>query len=282
MGRSEWRGKFSSKILRVHESKGDGFDESSCMKTRWFLLLAIVFLPVMWAVVVFWRKPFQRPLLLYFFCMGAPIFLIYFLLTFHSRVLPNWIAPSILPFFCLGVVYWEERWRNGFRPIGGWLAAGLVFGLTSVVILHDTNLVPKLTGGWNFWWSYAPTNIMVRPGDLETPPATAQLAAYRKSLAQVRNLLDGKLLDGKPRDPEKPIDLKPLAETAPSAPPAAERVPPAPAGRQSVAAPVRSAQSTPPGELADRESPVIRNRSGSSKLSAGNVAGRFHRLTERL
>ena len=62
----------------------------------------------------------------YFFSMGAPLFLFYLLLTFHSRSLPNWIAPSILPLFCLAVVYWEEQWRAGFRSIRYWLYTGLV------------------------------------------------------------------------------------------------------------------------------------------------------------
>jgi len=75
-------------------------------------------------------------------------------------------------------------------------------------------LLPKLTGGWNFYWWHAATSPNPRPGDLETTPASLRLGVYRKSLAQVRNFLDGKLLDGAPRDPAKPYDAKPLAEVA--------------------------------------------------------------------
>lgn len=85
-------------------------------------------------------------LLVYFFSMGAPLFLFYLLLTFHSRSLPNWIAPAILPLFCLGVVYWEARWRAGSRAIKFWLRTGLVAGCFAIVLMHDTNLIPKLIG----------------------------------------------------------------------------------------------------------------------------------------
>ncbi len=85
-------------------------------------------------------------MLLYFFSMGAPLFLCYLLLSFHSRILPNWIAPSILPLLCLGAVYWEARWRAGFRAIKFWLYTGLIVGCFAVVLLHDGNLIPKITG----------------------------------------------------------------------------------------------------------------------------------------
>jgi membrane-associated phospholipid phosphatase/4-amino-4-deoxy-L-arabinose transferase-like glycosyltransferase len=80
----------------------------------------------------------------YLFSMGAPLFLGYWLFTFHSRVLPNWIAASILPSFCLMAVYWESRYRAGVSAVKIWLAIGLSLGLSAVIILHDTNLVTKI------------------------------------------------------------------------------------------------------------------------------------------
>jgi len=63
------------------------------------LLNPVFFIAAAWAAVRFWRrKQEQRPLMMYLFIMGAPVFLCYFLLTFRSRVLPNWIAPAVLPF----------------------------------------------------------------------------------------------------------------------------------------------------------------------------------------
>ncbi len=104
------------------------------------------FLPVIWAAIVFWRRKRDNPLLLYFFSMGAPLFLAYLLLTLHARTLPNWIAPSILPLFCLAVVYWDGRWQEGFRAIQVWLCAGLVAGGIGVAVLHDGDLIPRLSG----------------------------------------------------------------------------------------------------------------------------------------
>ncbi len=102
------------------------------------------FLPLIWACIAFWRRKPRDPLLLYFFSMGAPLFLCYFLFTFHSRVLPNWIAPSILPLFCLAVVYWEQKWRAGSRAIRFWLWPGLIVGFFAVVIFHDTRLLGRV------------------------------------------------------------------------------------------------------------------------------------------
>jgi hypothetical protein len=78
--------------------------------------------------------------------MGAPIFLAYMAHTLRSRVQLNWIAPSVLPMFCLMVIYWDTRWRLGARKLKLWLVAGLALGLVLVVLGHDTNLLTKATG----------------------------------------------------------------------------------------------------------------------------------------
>ena len=61
------------------------------------LLNPVFFVGALWAMFGFWRQRRERPLWLYFFCMGAPLFLGYWLYSFHSRILPNWIAPAIVP-----------------------------------------------------------------------------------------------------------------------------------------------------------------------------------------
>ncbi|HEX3800171.1 MAG TPA: glycosyltransferase family 39 protein [Verrucomicrobiae bacterium] len=106
-----------------------------------------IFLPTVFALFAFWKRRRNHTLLLYFFCMGAPLFACYFLLSFHSRVLPNWIAPSILPFFCVAVIYWEDRWHAGFRRIKPWIIGTLVYGCIAAVLLRDTALVSKLAEG---------------------------------------------------------------------------------------------------------------------------------------
>lgn len=110
------------------------------------ILNPFFFVLTAWAVIAFWRRRDQNPLLVYFFSMGAPLFLSYFLLSFRSRVQPNWIAPAVLPLFCLATVYWEQQRRTGVRSIKVWLIPGLVIGTVAMVLMHDTNLIRKVTG----------------------------------------------------------------------------------------------------------------------------------------
>ncbi len=111
-----------------------------------FLLNPVFFVATCWATFAFWRQNRRNPKLVYFFSMGAPLFLVYLLHSLKSRVLPNWIAPSVLPLFCLMVIYWDTRWRLGAVRIKPWLASGLLFGFVVAGFLHDTNLVRKVIG----------------------------------------------------------------------------------------------------------------------------------------
>ena len=110
------------------------------------LLNPIFFVATVWAAIAFWRRGRHNPRLVYFFSMGAPLFLAYLLHSFRSRVLPNWIAPSVLPLFYLMVIYWDTKWRLGALRIKPWLAAGIGLGLFASVLGHDTDLIHKLTG----------------------------------------------------------------------------------------------------------------------------------------
>ncbi|HZV35471.1 MAG TPA: glycosyltransferase family 39 protein [Verrucomicrobiae bacterium] len=113
-----------------------------------FILQNPFFFPVViMTAIIMWRQKPRSPLLVYFFSMAAPVFLFYFLFTFHSRVLANWIAPSIPPLFCLAVVYWEGRWRDGKQPLKFCLIGGFAIGLLMAVVLRDTNIIGKFTGG---------------------------------------------------------------------------------------------------------------------------------------
>jgi hypothetical protein len=71
---------------------------------------------------------------------------VFWLYTFHSRVHPNWIAPAVLPLFCLMVAYWDTRLRLGERLPKNALIAGVSIGLVMVVLAHETNYVKKLGG----------------------------------------------------------------------------------------------------------------------------------------
>ena len=107
-----------------------------------FLLNPIFFLGALWALFGFWKWRRERPFWLYLFCMGAPVFLGYWLYSFHSRILPNWIAVAVVPMFCLMVAYGNER-RRLARPF---LTVGLALGFFAFAIMHQTRLVGKITG----------------------------------------------------------------------------------------------------------------------------------------
>lgn len=103
------------------------------------LLNPIFFVAAVWAAIAMWRRSRSNPLLLYFFSMGAPVFLVYLGWSFHSNVLPNWIAPSVAPLFCLMVAYWDTRWRLRAAAIKPWLIAGLIFGVAAGLFFHNTD-----------------------------------------------------------------------------------------------------------------------------------------------
>jgi len=106
-----------------------------------FFLLAAI-----WAAIAGWRFRQSRPLWLYFFCMSVPVLLGHLIWSFHSRIQPNWIAPAVIPFFCLAAVYWDERWRAGSRALKPFLATGLLIGLFAVAIMYQTDIVKRLAG----------------------------------------------------------------------------------------------------------------------------------------
>jgi hypothetical protein len=68
--------------------------------------------------------------------------------TFRSRVFLNWIAPAVVPLFCLMAIYWDTRWRMGTKQVKVWLTTGLILGFAMVVITHDTRIINKLTGNY--------------------------------------------------------------------------------------------------------------------------------------
>jgi membrane-associated phospholipid phosphatase len=114
------------------------------------LLNPVFFIGALWAVAGAWKQRREKPLWLFLLCMGAPLFFGYWLLSFHSRVQPNWIAAAVPPMFCLMAAYWAERWAEAgprVRPrVIGWLVAGLVIGVGASVFMYSSDLVGKLAG----------------------------------------------------------------------------------------------------------------------------------------
>jgi 4-amino-4-deoxy-L-arabinose transferase-like glycosyltransferase/membrane-associated phospholipid phosphatase len=116
------------------------------LSSETLLLNPIFFIGAIWAMFGFWKWRREHPLWLYFFCMSAPVLLGHLAYSFHSRILPNWIAPAVPPMFCLMVAYWDARLHDGSRLVKLFLTIGLAFGFFVVAIMYDSNLVGKIAG----------------------------------------------------------------------------------------------------------------------------------------
>jgi hypothetical protein len=142
-------------ITLTHLADRGGLDRTWQPTLRFFwdflgaetaLLNPVLFLGALWAAIRFWRGTGSQPFLRYLFSMGAPLFLFYVAYTFRARVQPNWIAPAVLPLFCVMLLYWDRRWRDGLSTVRHGLIIALAFGWIVVASLHDTRLVGKLIG----------------------------------------------------------------------------------------------------------------------------------------
>jgi hypothetical protein len=111
---------------------------------EWLVLHPFFSLGALWAAVAFWRGKPRNALALFLFCMGAPLFLLYLALSLHTRIEPNWIAPSVVPLFCLMAVYWNARWASAGRALNSLLGTGLGLGVIATVLVMDANLVTKI------------------------------------------------------------------------------------------------------------------------------------------
>jgi 4-amino-4-deoxy-L-arabinose transferase-like glycosyltransferase len=136
---SRWR----PTVKYISESL-EHFSEFVIVETA--LLNPVFFVGAVWAAVASWKRRHENPLWLYFFCLGVPVLLGHLLYSLHSRIQPNWIAPAVVPMFCLMVVYWDARWHEGLRWVKHWLTGGLVLGLVIVVPLHDSDLISVIAG----------------------------------------------------------------------------------------------------------------------------------------
>ena len=108
------------------------------------LLNPVFFVGFLWAAVAMWRRRPREGLQVYCFCMGASTFGLYLLQSLHARILPNWIAPSVVPFLALMVLFWRAEWRN--RHVRNTWVSGVVLGLVAFALMADTRLIGRLTG----------------------------------------------------------------------------------------------------------------------------------------
>jgi membrane-associated phospholipid phosphatase len=110
------------------------------------LMNPVWFVASLMACVAAWKSRRAQPLQFFLLCMGAPLFLFYWLYTVRTRVLPNWIAPAILPIFLLMGLYWWGRWATGSPRVLRWFKIGAGLGLVAVVLAHETRLITRITG----------------------------------------------------------------------------------------------------------------------------------------
>jgi 4-amino-4-deoxy-L-arabinose transferase-like glycosyltransferase/membrane-associated phospholipid phosphatase len=138
--------------ITVEHVKSDGrlgqpWERAFILDFLWqesLVLHPVFFAGALWAAAAFWRVKPRNTFALFLFCMGAPLFLMYLALSFHSRIELNWIAPSVVPLFCLMAVYWEARWAAARRALNALLGIGLGLGLFATVLALDANLLTKV------------------------------------------------------------------------------------------------------------------------------------------
>lgn len=115
-------------------------------------LFNIVFaVAILWAIVVYVRRDLRlrqtatprQTLELFLLCQGIVVLGFYMLYTFKTRVLPNWIAPSLLPLLLFATLWWHRQWQAGNRTPKWFLGLGLAIGIPLVVFGHNTDLMEK-------------------------------------------------------------------------------------------------------------------------------------------
>jgi 4-amino-4-deoxy-L-arabinose transferase-like glycosyltransferase/membrane-associated phospholipid phosphatase len=176
-------------VQHVAENAGIGSRWQPTLRFFWefFFVEAALLNPVflvgtLWAMAAFWKRRRENPLGLYLFCMGGLVFLGHWAYSLHSRVLPNWVAPGVLPMYCLMIIHWDARWREGSRAVKRWLIGGLIFGLIAVVLMHESGLIGKIAG-------------RPLPGDVDP---LRRVRGYQGAAACVEQARQKLLQEGKP------------------------------------------------------------------------------------
>ena len=100
----------------------------------------VFFVATVWAAIACWKRRREKPLWLFLFCMSVPVLLGHLFYSFHSRILPNWIAPTVPPLFCLMAMYWNERQQAAKK----FLVFGLALGILISAFMYDSDLLGKI------------------------------------------------------------------------------------------------------------------------------------------
>jgi membrane-associated phospholipid phosphatase len=146
------------------------------------LLNPIFFVAMLVAMFAVLRRTEKRPLAVYLFSMGAPLFVLSLLFSLRSRVHPNWIAPAVIPLLALTTIYWVDRFRQGAAFVKPWFATGVATGFILVFLLHETDNVRSLTG----------IQLPARWDPLR------RVRGWSETVARVRDARESLLAEGKP------------------------------------------------------------------------------------
>lgn len=104
----------------------------------------VFFAGIIWAGITMWRRGRRDRLEMFLFLMSAPLFLGYAAWSLRARVLPNWIAPAVLPLLALAVAHGHACWAA--KKEAPWLrralVGGLLLGAMMVLVMHVPQLLP--------------------------------------------------------------------------------------------------------------------------------------------
>jgi 4-amino-4-deoxy-L-arabinose transferase-like glycosyltransferase len=108
------------------------------------LLNPVFYVGLVLAAFAFWRAGPRNAGMIYWFSMSVPLVAVYFLQSFHARVLPNWMAPAVLPLLILMALYWDSR--RGRPWVWRWFRVGLGLGFLALILMSETDLIGLATG----------------------------------------------------------------------------------------------------------------------------------------
>jgi 4-amino-4-deoxy-L-arabinose transferase-like glycosyltransferase len=101
-----------------------------------FILIGMVI-----AAIGLWRSQSEQTRVKHLLTNFLPIQIMYFVLSVNSKVLANWIAPSLIPGIVLLVVFWRQLFaRTPAWRWAGWAALGvasvMAVGLHGLIFFH--------------------------------------------------------------------------------------------------------------------------------------------------
>ena len=85
---------------------------------NWAYVTPLLLVGMLMAVIVLWRTKSDEARIKHLLSQYVPIQAMYLVLSLNSRVLPNWIAPSLITGIVLLVAFWRRfvsdnpRWRG--------------------------------------------------------------------------------------------------------------------------------------------------------------------------